>query len=1264
MNICKKLFAVIFLVSCVVGLNAQEVPCPDAPPGWECGDPYDIYPELDFTNIPATINTGDIICLDLDVTNFIAIASLSFTISFDPNVIQWSSTDFSTSELPSSASFIHSIAQVDNGNYGLLYTDGQGRGVCLADGSTLISICFEVVGACGDSSPLLLTENVTEIEAGINFDVADFVCALDTILFNQAGLGIAIDCDECTINASSCATNGTDGCLTFSIGGGAAPYDINIPGIGLITGFEEGQDTTICGLAPGAISITVMDSDGTIHSEVVPIQFGDPLDFDLEVSPTACDYICNGQVKIVNINRPDYTVEWSNFVFNTDSIGSLCNGSYSVTVTDLDGCKVVEEITLETVPIDVVIDIVQEPSCPGSIDGILCVTPFGGTPFTPGSLYEINGPLRDKLTDNFVKSGDYDIRIRDANGCVLDTTIDVNAGGELDFIFDVFRHDCGEGYGQVRISTYNTDGGVADHPLFKLYDEDYNLVVPGGINSLNNFIYDDIPPGFYNLTVREDMTGCLDTISFEVLTSPELVITENFSGPDCDGNGAFAEVIVTGGTPAISYKWDGGEETSKIENITPGMYTVTITDNLLCDSIVEFEIPDVDALIIQTTNSSIDCDGTGVGGTLEVTILSGGNNLDIEWIDVDGNVVGNTAIVNNVPAGFYTVKVTDNDSSCFKEATATISNSGTLDVQVITNPPTCPDGGDGSINLIVSGGSGMGYMMEWNHPNGIATNFILPALPCGTYEGISVRDSDGCTVNLGTVEVPCPDRLEVEVNLTKDVSCFGEANGEALAEIVGGTQLYDFVWSSGESGFGTFGNATMLLEGENWVIASDGLCSSDTIFFEIGTVDVISVSSDGTTLVSASCFGINDGQATITATGGFAPNGNYSYNWLTDGSVGNTNSNLTAGYHYVEITDESTPGCTILDSVFISQPDSLIVEIDSFVTFNLGCPDDNTGMIGLNITGGNIGDLNYSWTNAVSDSMMAVNLGVGTFCVTVTDVQGCSDQACYEVTAPDPVSFDLITPEEPDCFGGSTCIEVENVRGGSGINYKFGVNNSLPVSIDSCIEVQAGITNVVVFDDGGCSSMQTIEVTQPAPILVDLGPDITIDLGDTTTILNVGIEAQDPIDSINWDPFMFLTCKTDNCSVVSVNPDRNITYGVTVYDINGCMGFDDINVSVKPDRNVFISNIFSPNGDGQNDEFKINTGRGVEDIESFSIFDRWGNRVFDAGSSRAAGPDGSEAWDGTHNGRVAQPGVYIYLARITFVDGYEFTYKGSVTLVR
>jgi len=791
----------------------------------------------------------------------------------------------------------------------------------------------------------------------------------------------------------------------------------------------------------------------------------------------------------------------------------------------------------------------------------------------------------------------------------------------------------------VKASAFATDGSPADHPIFKLYDETTDqLFFPGGIVSLNMFIHNDIPPGSYYLTVEEDMTGCIDTIYFEILTSPEMIIQQDFAGPDCDGNGAFAEVIVTGGTPNLTYEWDNNPSvTNRIDGIDPGQYTVTITDAFNCEKISMFDIPETASLVIQTNNSSIDCDANGDGGTLEVTILDGGTNLDIVWTDVDGDVVGNTAVVNNVGVGFYTVTVTDNDTGCEKTATATISNSGSLDVQIVADPPTCPDGTNGSINLVVTGGSGTGYTIDWNHPNGLPTNFILPGIPCGSFENISVSDSEGCTVNLAPVEVPCPDRLELEISASRDVSCFGEANGEAVAQIVGGTQQYNFLWSSGETNFGSFSLDTTLVEGTNWVIANDGICSSDTVFFEIGTVDQIQLSS-ASAFTPASCYGIENGQAIVAAEGGFAPNDNYSFIWLTDGTIGNTNSGLAAGLHYVEITDESNPGCTVLDSVIIEQPDSMVVEIDSFTIIPLPCASSTSAMIRVNVFGGNDGDLNYEWTNAVSTTSEASNLGVGTYCVTVTDTKGCSDSACYDVVAPPVLSFDLVPFEEPDCFGGT-------------------------ISIDSCIEVIAGMYTVTVFDDGGCSAQASYDITQPAPVLVDLGPDITVDLGDTTTLINVNIDAQEPIDTIVWDPFMFLQCKTDNCSVVAVTPEQDITYGVTVMDINGCVGFDDINVAIKTDRNVFISNIFSPNGDGQNDEFKIQTGRGVKDIESFAIFDRWGNQVFEAGS-RAAGPDGSDAWDGTHNGNEVQPGVYVYLAKVTFVDNFEFTYKGSVTLIR
>ena len=117
-------------------------------------------------------------------------------------------------------------------------------------------------------------------------------------------------------------------------------------------------------------------------------------------------------------------------------------------------------------------------------------------------------------------------------------------------------------------------------------------------------------------------------------------------------------------------------------------------------------------------------------------------------------------------------------------------------------------------------------------------------------------------------------------------------------------------------------------------------------------------------------------------------------------------------------------------------------------------------------------------------------------------------------------------------------------------------------------------------------------------------------------------------------------------------------------DINGCQASASITVDVDYNRDVYIPNIFSPNGDGRNDEFKIFTGLGVVSINYINIYDRWGNLVHVEGQQMPS-PTGTGNWDGSFNGKYLNPGVYVYVTEITFVDNNTtLTYSGDVTLVK
>jgi gliding motility-associated-like protein len=115
--------------------------------------------------------------------------------------------------------------------------------------------------------------------------------------------------------------------------------------------------------------------------------------------------------------------------------------------------------------------------------------------------------------------------------------------------------------------------------------------------------------------------------------------------------------------------------------------------------------------------------------------------------------------------------------------------------------------------------------------------------------------------------------------------------------------------------------------------------------------------------------------------------------------------------------------------------------------------------------------------------------------------------------------------------------------------------------------------------------------------------------------------------------------------------------------MDGCEGQDQIRVNVSKARLVYIPNAFTPNGDGENDKWRVFTGPGVRKILGVQLFDRWGNHVFSNLSPEDPNREGSSGWDGRIDGGLLHPGVYVYLVEIQFIDGRIFIYRGDVTLV-
>ena len=179
----------------------------------------------------------------------------------------------------------------------------------------------------------------------------------------------------------------------------------------------------------------------------------------------------------------------------------------------------------------------------------------------------------------------------------------------------------------------------------------------------------------------------------------------------------------------------------------------------------------------------------------------------------------------------------------------------------------------------------------------------------------------------------------------------------------------------------------------------------------------------------------------------------------------------------------------------------------------------------------------------------------------------------------------------------------------------------------------------MVADNLGCTTTASFTIDPATPVDVDLVNDFTINLGESINL--------NPVMTSNVVEIIWSGAGTENCpDCLSQNliPLERTEYIITVFDENGCEAFDRVLVEVKDDIDIYIPNIFSPNNDGNNDNFApqfVNT-RNISIIDNFSIVNRWGAVVH---AEKSISPDQIIGWNGKYNDQQLNPGVFVFYVK-------------------
>lgn len=925
----------------------------------------------------------------------------------------------------------------------------------------------------------------------------------------------------------------------------------------------------------------------------------------------------------------------------------------------------------------------------------------GGLPVNGGSPFTFNN----------VAAGPHTIFVSDASGtCTSTINVNVQRNNDITATITTTATACaGVATGSITITPNN---GAAPFS----YQLDGFLPVAGP----SPYTFLNLTGGNHNIIVY-DATGCqTNVIVVDVPIGPGVTANTTSIPTSCTmvANGSITATALTGVAP-FTWQLDGGAilggaSPHIFSNVSSGLHTITIYDNAGCSNSFTINVAAGPGVNGTTSSTPATCAAV-LNATLTLNATAGASPFSYQ---IDGGAFQsgpNPFTFNNLSAGSHIATIRDN-IGCTQTFNVSIgAGTGPL-VSAIAAATSCNGAADGSVTVNGSGGvSPYSFSLDGALAVPGASPFTFSNVGAGTHT-VTVTDAVGCISNVFNIIVAIGPTITTTVNKT-NVLCNGDATGAIIVNQPAlGSPPFQYsiggvVWQPGNSFTGLAAGTY------NVFYRSANGCTGSQIVNITQPAALLAT----TTIKAVRCFGENNGNISVTTSGGMAP-----YQFSINGGINWQSSNQfnTAAGNYT-ITIKDANGCITTRNVVVTEP-SLLTAFS--LNANATCDGGNDGRITVLASGGNTG-YRYSLDGINFQTSNIFNLPPGSFSVTVKDSMGCS--ISFPATVGLTVNLFLNPLRDTSiCEGTAGQLQINTNANIFSWSPSIGLNDTtVPRPVASPVSTTQYVVKVTL---GRCDDSDTMIVNVNKAPIPNAGPDGDICYGRSYTLQGSGGT------QYFWSPPTYLNT-TFGANPVST-PTISTTYRVDVQDAIGCNSLRSDTVKVKVSQplhvftipfdtvaypgqqiqliansigvtynwspatglnNPFIQNpvatasniigsetlykVVSTTADGCKGEgfvtIRISKGPdiymptaftpngdglneyftpipvGIKSYNYFKIFNRWGQLIFSTTRQ-------NEGWDGLIMGKEQPTGVYVWMIEGVALDNRKIAKKGSVTLIR